>query len=47
MTAMSLAADRPLNWNVLGVVAGEPDGHENQLRARGARRRSEAAASSR
>ena len=25
--------DRPLNWNVLGVSAGEPDGHEKQLRA--------------
>lgn len=33
MAAMSIAANRPLNWNVLGVSSMNPDGHISQLAA--------------
>jgi len=33
MASMSAAADRPLNWNVLAVQAGDPEGWHHQLRA--------------
>jgi N-acyl-D-aspartate/D-glutamate deacylase len=33
MTSLSLAANRPLNWNLLAVGSKNPDGPNNQLRA--------------
>ncbi len=33
MIAMSRAAERPMNWNVMGVSARTPERHEHQLRA--------------
>ncbi|HEY3703273.1 MAG TPA: amidohydrolase family protein, partial [Acidimicrobiales bacterium] len=33
MTSLSLAANRPLNWNLLAVTSQNPDGAANQLRA--------------
>jgi N-acyl-D-aspartate/D-glutamate deacylase len=33
MAAMSLAANRPLNWNVLAVNSARPEGHEQLLAA--------------
>lgn len=33
MARMSVAAGRPLNWNVLGVSAQNPEGHQSQLSA--------------
>ena len=33
MSSMSIAADRPLNWNVLGVSAADPEGYVHQLEA--------------
>jgi N-acyl-D-aspartate/D-glutamate deacylase len=33
MASMSLAANRPLNWNVLGVNPQNPEGHQQQLSA--------------
>lgn len=33
LTDMSLAAGRPLNWNVLSVTTANPTGHAGQLRA--------------
>ena len=33
MSTMSLAANRPINWNVLGVNPLNPDGHWRQLEA--------------
>ncbi len=33
MARMSLAADRPVNWNVLAVTAAHPDAYQHQLKA--------------
>ena len=33
MASMSRTANRPLNWNVLGVSAADPDGYVHQLEA--------------
>jgi N-acyl-D-aspartate/D-glutamate deacylase len=33
LTALSLAANRPINWNALGVSASDPDGHWQRLHA--------------
>ena len=33
MSSMSLAANRPLNWNLLAVTSQNPDGARNQLQA--------------
>jgi N-acyl-D-aspartate/D-glutamate deacylase len=33
MASLSLAANRPLNWNLLAVTSQNPDGASNQLRA--------------
>ena len=33
LTALSLAANRPINWNALGVVSSEPDAHWQRLHA--------------
>jgi N-acyl-D-aspartate/D-glutamate deacylase len=33
MASMSKTADRPLNWNVLGVSAADPEGYVHQLEA--------------
>ena len=33
LTTLSLAANRPINWNALGVVSSDPDGHWQRLHA--------------
>jgi N-acyl-D-aspartate/D-glutamate deacylase len=33
LTSLSLAANRPINWNALGVISSDPEGHWQRLHA--------------